>query len=186
MRTAISPWPAVGFFGDKRDVYDAAIALLIRRTSPELEEIFHYMEQGRARALKDRISASAPPATIAAIQRRLAAGSALLEFWMAGPRGAVLWITPSAAGLAPFDALAGTTIDAYLDLLRSGKPSWGEASAQLGAATLGVIAKLPLPQPDNLIVVADGLQAIPFESPACPAPQLLTDRFGATCPHPRC
>ncbi len=180
VRTGISTASLrTGFLGDKRDVYDAAIALLIRQGSPDLEEIFHYMEQGRARALKDRIGGTAQPVTVASIQRRLAAGSALLEFWMDGPRGAVLWITPDGTGLVPFVAPAAAAIDAYIDELRSGKSSWSEASIQLGAATLGVIAKLPSPQPANLILVTDGrLQSLPFESLRVPGTsELLLDRF---------
>ncbi|HEY3441201.1 MAG TPA: CHAT domain-containing tetratricopeptide repeat protein [Paludibaculum sp.] len=168
-----------GFLGDKRDVYDAAIALLARREAPDVEEIFHYMEQGRARALRDRVSASGGPTTIAAVQQRLAAGTALLEYWVAGASGAVIWITGSTAGLAVFDAPANGVIEAYLEQLRSGKATWGGASAGLGAATLGVLGQLGTPAPGNLIIVTDGrLQSLPFESLRVPgSADLVVDRY---------
>lgn len=178
MRTGISAVGLrTGFLGDKRDVYDAAIAILVAQSAPILEEIFHYMEQGRARALKDRISASTGPATVAGIQSRLAPGTALLEFWVAEARGAVVWITPGAAGLVRFDAPAAGAVDAYLESLRSGKEDWQEASVGLGQAALGVLAKLP--QTQNLIIVGDGrLQSLPFESLRLPgSAELLIDRF---------
>lgn len=183
MRTSISTVGLrAGFLGDKRDVYDAAITLLVEQDSPKLEEIFHYMEQGRARALKDRISVQAGPATIAGIQKRLSPGSALLEFWLADPHGAVIWITPAAAGLLRFDAPAAGMIDAYLDTLRSGQAAWQDASAKLGTATLGVLAKLPQPATSQLIIVGDGrLQSLPFESLRLPgSDELLIDRFAVS------
>lgn len=178
MRTGISTVGLrAGFLGDKRDVYDAAIALLAAEESPGLEEIFRYMEQGRARALKDRIRETANPASIADIQRRLAPHTALLEFWVAEPHGAVLWITSAAAGLVRFKAPEAGAIEAYLESLRSGRADWRAASEKLGKATLGVLGKLPVV--DQLIIVGDGrLQSLPFESLQAPGfNQLLIDRF---------
>jgi CHAT domain-containing protein/tetratricopeptide (TPR) repeat protein len=89
------------FLADKRDIYDAMIALRLRESAPPMREIFRWMEHSRARTLADRVGSAPSESTLEAVQSRLRPDQALLEFWSAGEDAAMIWITSTAAGLAP-------------------------------------------------------------------------------------
>ena len=143
------------FLAGKRDVYDAAIRLAVHSPRPDIEAVFHLMEQTRARttqeqlalfdrnqkpedilqlrALRARITArptaaleaqyealelkmgsNRAPLSLAALQQRLDANTAVLLCWSAGKDNAVLWVTRAAHGLHsgplagfPFERLKG-------------------------------------------------------------------------------
>ncbi len=162
MRTGIS---SIGlksaFLGDKRDVFDAAIRVLLREAVPDAGVIFRYMEQGRARTLKDRLSAASPALTIADVQGRLSRDTAMLEYWMSSGHAALIWITASASGVTTLASLEDEKIDMLVEQLRSGKSGWAALSREIGAVLL---SQVPASM-SRLIIVPDGkLQSIPFEA----------------------
>ena len=89
------------FLADKRDVYDSLIALRLRDPASSAAEIFGWMERSRARTLVDRTRGGmhAPEVRLEEIERRLAPGTVLAEFWVSARRRAAVWITRDGAGL---------------------------------------------------------------------------------------
>lgn len=153
------------FLADKRDVYDALIALRLREPAPPAEEIFSWLERSRSRTLRDRLAGAtpAPEPSLAAIQSRLPPETLLIEYWMGSRQTAALWITPTAAGLvrleAPSDRLRAL-VTQFHDAAQKSESDWRELSRTLGGRLL---AGAPLSR--RLIVVPDGaLSALPFEA----------------------
>lgn len=143
------------FLANKRDVFDAAIELLLRRSNPPLPRLFVLMEQSRARALRDKVGRSAiVPLDI--VQLRFGKGEVLTEVWTSASRYAVLMITGEGASLHH-----GT---------------WNAAEAERfaksliapGSATRAVIPWFTRAIPKDtrsLIVSPDGpLHLVPFEA----------------------
>jgi tetratricopeptide (TPR) repeat protein len=85
------------FLADKRDVYDALIALRLRDSAPAAE-LFRWMEQSRARVLSEQTS-QARDVTLATIQSRVPRETVLVETWSGADTSATLWISPSDAGV---------------------------------------------------------------------------------------
>ena len=86
------------FLADKRDVYDALIALLLRKN--DVPEAFLFLEKSRARAFQDRLAADdlrgqgAPAAlSLSEVRTYLDDSTILLEFWTSERRLALLWCT---------------------------------------------------------------------------------------------
>lgn len=80
------------FLANKRDVYDAAIGVLLRQRNPSAPALFALMEQSRARALRDKVGRSkAQP--LEEVQNRLQERSVLAEVWTGRSRYALLMIT---------------------------------------------------------------------------------------------
>jgi tetratricopeptide (TPR) repeat protein len=73
------------FLPNKRDVYDAAIALELKGT-PDPQRLFTRMERTRSRMLPD-------------VQAKLATGSLFLEYWIGEGQLAVLWANNKQAGV---------------------------------------------------------------------------------------
>ncbi len=139
------------FLADKRDVYDALIALRLRdaRTTPA--EILQWMERSRARTLLDRVRGKVPLAEARpeAIAGLLPAGGVLAEYWLGKNQAAAVWVTRSGSGLVRFDSPA---FDGRM------------------------LAGIPLAK--SLIVVPDGaLSTLPFETFTIPgSKELLVER----------
>lgn len=148
------------FLADKRQVYDAAIALLVKQPSPPLDRIYRLMENSRSRILQDSFG-SRPGAGLKVIQGRLDHGTALMELWSGPDSIAVLYVTRSGVDLRVFPAIdvAGFR-KAILDT-----GGWTGPASRIGAMLLsGLPSSLT-----NLIVVPDGaLALIPFELLALP------------------
>jgi tetratricopeptide (TPR) repeat protein len=126
------------FLADKRDVYDALIAVRLRDPNVQPEEVFDWMERSRARTLLDRVAVHSqlPRLSLAELQARLGTATTLVEFWVGTDQGAALWATNSRTGLVRFShvSLDGRILDG-------------------------------VPLQKHLIVVGDGMLAsIPFES----------------------
>jgi hypothetical protein len=121
------------FLGDKAEAYDGAIRVSLRSPTPDVSELFCYMEQGRARTLRDRISRTSIPPGVKDIQKRLGPGTAVVEYWKSGEETAALWITASSTVVAR----CGRVRDDALSLLVEDpvrRRDWG--SADLGTALL--------------------------------------------------
>jgi len=91
------------FFADKRDAYDALIALLFE-SKHNLAEIFSFLEKSRARNFQDRFQgqrgdSSADPATFEQSCTALRPETALLEYWTSDDHVGVLWCTLKASGM---------------------------------------------------------------------------------------
>ena len=161
------------FLADKRDVYDALIALEVERPHPPAGLIFTLMERSRARTLEERSrSGPVPPPGLEAIQAAVPPDTVLLDFWVSGGRAAVVWLTHSGAGVLPRDSAFRKTIAPFVDALGSGTEDWKSASRELGTELLAGV-----PSARHVVVVADGpLVLLPFEVLARPdSGRLLID-----------
>lgn len=145
------------FLADKRDVYDALIALRLKDGAPAAE-IFRWMEQSRARSFNDRFSLGSIQ-NLAVIQSHLPADSLLLEFWVTPDSAAAVWISPAGAGIVRYSADINAHAEKLNQALRSGD-GWREPARELGNALLSGV-----PVAKHTIVIPDGsLATIPLEA----------------------
>jgi tetratricopeptide (TPR) repeat protein len=155
------------FLADKRDVYDALIALRLADGAP-VDELFRLIESSRSRALNE----SAAPGSfqdLRAIQSRLDANSTLLDLWTGNGVFAAVWVAHSQAGVMQHSGGIREPAAQLIDALQSGGDGWRELSRTLGATLLSGV-----PVTRHLIVVPDGpLSAIPFEGLAEPGSKAL-------------
>ena len=162
------------FFADKRDVYDAIIKLLLERN--DVPGAFEYMERSRARVFQDRFygrKLSPESLTLASIQSRLDANTALLEFWVGTEGIAAVWVTHDSAGIAQNHFSAGE-MDSFQRLV-SGVPDnlgadWATDFQKLSRFLPAGITPLLQDRYRHVLIVPDGvLSLLPFE--LVPAPQ---------------
>ena len=74
------------FLADKRDVYDALIALRLSDPTASAAELFELIEQSRARTWQDRLQLDAQPLSLGDVQPEIAADTLLLEYLERGVR----------------------------------------------------------------------------------------------------
>ena len=128
------------FLAGKRDVYDAAISLLLDSAKPSLDRIFTLIEQARSRNFRETLPSEAAPLNIPALQSRLREHTLLLDFWVGAGRMAVIWIRRGSAGVVS-------------------RPMPDEKELLSG------IDALTAPDVRHVIVVPDGvLQSVAFEA----------------------
>jgi tetratricopeptide (TPR) repeat protein len=158
------------FLANKRDVYDAAIGLMLDSGGRDPEALFGLLEQARARNLRDAITAGRTPPTLKAAQARLASGTVLLEYWMGPARMAVLAITREGASV--FDAVSDpAAVRGLPELLRG--PDWRGAASVAGSMLLKTVSG----NARHLVIVPDGaLYRIPFEALALPNGRLAIEQ----------
>lgn len=153
------------FLAGKRDVYDALIGELLDLRQPPVAEIFRRMEEGRARNLKELLPAERQAITIESLRAGLDGQTALLAFWTAGDRVAVLWLTQREAGVTHrrvtrperFAELSGA-------LQRKDSTAWEALAAELSPLLLEGVKPLSEASIARLVIVPDGsLHALPFE-----------------------
>lgn len=145
------------FFADKRDIYDALIALRLKRPDPA--RIFGYMERSRARTLLDQMGMQ-DGLGLDALRASLDKHTAFLEFW-ASTRGAAVL-----CGWREGTRLSRIVVDAgNIQRLRDALANGGEWRPAAAALTRSVIPAGLIPRGiRRLIVVPDGaLASIPFE-----------------------
>jgi tetratricopeptide (TPR) repeat protein len=145
------------FFADKREVYDALIALRLKDRDPA--EIFGYMERSRSRTLQDRLQIVGS-FSLERLRASLDGRSAVLEFWLS-PRGAaVLFASRAGAWISPI-TVDSSAVQTLQETLASGG-EWRPAAQTVG---LSAIPANAIPEGvTRLVVVADGaLESIPFE-----------------------
>ncbi len=90
------------FFADKREAYDALIALLLEKG--DTAEAFSFLERSRARNFQDRLRGTngAPQTsslTVEQVRAILAPETVLLEFWTSGNRVGLIWCTRDSSGM---------------------------------------------------------------------------------------
>lgn len=120
------------FLADKREVYDARIALALDSGQP-LPVLFEWMERARSRSFQDRVRL--PRAPLSAVQSRLAPGTLLLSCWTGQGRLALLWAMRDSAGLlqSPFPSDAARRVPALLDALARGSgEEWRDCGGGIG------------------------------------------------------
>jgi len=175
------------FLADKRDVYDALIALLLKKN--EVKESFVFIERSRARTFQDRLVSASPDAaktrpsfpSLDEIQKDLDLSTILMEFWVSGDRIALIWCTRHSYGMQQTQLSAGERESAMgflRGLPRNLGANWREPSAILHRLIAGGLSL-----PSNLhhmLIVPDGwLSSVPFD--LVPSDQnsskLLIERF---------
>jgi CHAT domain-containing protein len=177
------------FLADKRDVYDALIALLLQKN--DASSAFSLLERSRARTFQDRLAQSdknnqaASPLTAEEVRRHLDESSLLLEFWAAGSQIAVIWCTQSTCGqgrrqVSEADQLRMRT---FLQKLPGNlHDNWREQFHLLDP----LLPENAVPRASkirHLLIVPDGwLSAVPFDllHPHPNTDELLIERFDIT------
>ena len=177
-RLQLSPLKA-DFLGDKRDVYDSLIELLLK--NPDSVELFDLMERSRARLFQDRLQELGQGATNARtlklheVQSLLDDSTLLLELWASRSAVAVVWITRDESGITdhPLSLLDRDEISALSrDLPSTSRENWKILSERLGKLLLAGIGPLSRRGIRHLLVVPDGIfNSVPFEF-------LRADAFG--------
>jgi CHAT domain-containing protein/tetratricopeptide (TPR) repeat protein len=170
------------FLADKRDVYDALIALRLSDPTASPGDLFELIERSRARTWQDRLQPMDRPLTLSDVQPRIPADALLLEYWSAANASAMLWASRSAAGIFKQAGSAdeATRLQRMTDAVSSAGEDWRAASVEAGRILLsGLPDDTVLRGVTGLLVVPDGsLAAIPFEALTLPGSRnLLIERF---------
>ena len=170
------PSTRMEFFRDKREVYDARIALGLGVDTAA--DTFALVERSRARAWRDRLQLPAP--TVPGVQAALPAGAVLLAYWLADDGAAVVRVARDGARVFPLVVPAGAIAALDRALRDPGDTTWGVHAAALGAALLppGVLDGVT-----RAIVVPDGpLGAVPFDALVVDGTPLVTRVAVSTLP----
>jgi tetratricopeptide (TPR) repeat protein len=167
------------FLADKRDVYDALIARRLAEPSPSAPAVFELIERSRARTWQDRLQPGGERLALHDVQPKMAPGTLLLEYWTGTDASALVWASPTAAGIARQAAGADdiAAIQRFADVVKGPGDDWRPASSAAGGILL---AGLPdLRGVSRLLVVRDGpLHFVPFEALTVPgAQELVVERF---------
>ncbi len=156
------------FFGDKRNVYDALIALLLKRN--DAATAFEYMERSRARVFQDRFSAEHPGSgsvSMAFVQNHLDGHTALIEYWTGPDAIAAVWMTRHASGIAqsPHSPEQMRDLIQFVTSLPDNlSRSWQQDFEKLASLLPSGIPALHENNFQRLIIVPDGfLSLLPFE-----------------------
>jgi CHAT domain-containing protein/predicted negative regulator of RcsB-dependent stress response len=156
------------FFGDKRNVYDALIALLLQRN--DAAAAFEYMERSRARVFQDRFFRDRPAletTSIASIQNHLDDHTALVEYWTGPDAVAAVWMTRHASGIAQSQlspAQMQELIHFVTGLPDNLNPQWQQDFQKLASLLPAGIPALNDRNFQRLIIVPDEfLSLLPFE-----------------------
>lgn len=166
------------FLADKRDVYDAMTATLLDRATVPVDGLLRQVESGRARNLKEQLP------TGAGIRQQLDARTALLVYWMAGSRMAIVWVTRDASGVVkhPLSQDQGRQLELLLRALqdRNASADWRSLANGLSPLLLPPLHGLPA-SVDRLIIVPDGLlYRLPFEVLALADGSRVVERFAVS------
>ncbi|MBV8516202.1 MAG: CHAT domain-containing protein [Acidobacteria bacterium] len=146
------------FFNDKREVFDAFIALRLQRKAGA-RELFELIERGRSRGWRDRLRLPAH-VELAAVQRALPDDALLLDFWTSSSGSAVIAIGRTSAAVRAI-SVDTAAVRALADALPRGAASAWRAPASTIAR--GLLPPLPAAA-THLAIVTDGaLASIPFE-----------------------
>lgn len=169
------------FLGDKRDVYDALIAVLLKKD--DVVGAFSFLERSRARNFQDRLNggrqAASSPLSLDEVRKYLAPSTVLLEFWTSKNQIALIWCTRDAFGSAQ-KQLSEEQLNSVVNFLRNAPGNLGDNWRQQ-VATLDQILPAGLPEwPDvrSVLIVPDGwLSTVPFELVSIADGSLLINRY---------
>jgi tetratricopeptide (TPR) repeat protein len=146
------------FFNDKREVFDALIALRLRQGA-KVDELFALIERGHSRGWRERVGLKST-VELHAIQRALPSDAMLLDYWTSSYGAAVVVVTRDSSVIRPI-AVDTDSIRALGDALARGAgPAWQAPATKISAQLL---PPLPAGKP-HIVIVTDGkLASIPFE-----------------------
>jgi tetratricopeptide (TPR) repeat protein len=170
------------FLADRRDVYDALIALRLSEDSAAPDEVFPLLERTRARTWQDRMQSEPEPHSLREIQRTMAQGELLLEYWTSAAGSALVWAASTTAGIVQ-QARSGDesqAIQALSDRVSQPGDSWRPASITAGRTLLSGLPDLRAVT--RLIVIPDGpLHFVPFEALTIPGTNdLVIEKFAVS------
>jgi Uncharacterized protein conserved in bacteria len=175
------------FLADKRDVYDALIALLVKKN--DVKGAFSFLERSRARTFQDRLlsTTAGREATrypdLDEIRRYLSSSTILLEFWVSGDHLALIWCTRESFGIEQLQlspAERDNALSFVRELPESLQSNWRERTAVL---TRLISAGLASPKLRHVLIVPDGwLSSMPFDlvPSGSSSGELLIERFDIT------
>ena len=146
------------FFNDKREVFDALIALRLRHGAGP-RELFELIERGHSRGWRERVGLRST-IDLPVIQRALPADAVLLDYWTSSFGAAVVSVTAKTAAVQTI-RVNEESIRALADALARGPGSSWTAPAKRLAAQL--LPKMPAGKPHLVIVTDRALGSIPFE-----------------------
>ncbi len=175
------------FFADKREAYDALIALLLQKG--DAAEAFSFLEKSRARNFQDRLETNSPepqsaPLLLQQARAALARETALMEYWTSGDRIGLIWCTRQAVGLmqkrlSPEDlARVRKTLDATSKGLSDNWRDQVEVFRALLPDNLGFLDGIR-----HILIVPDGwISYVPFDllSAAPDSQSLLIEQYDIT------
>jgi tetratricopeptide (TPR) repeat protein len=146
------------FFNDKREVFDALIALRLRHGA-SARELFELIERGHSRGWRERVGLRSI-VELSAIQRALPADALLLDYWTSSFGAAVVAVTTNTAQIHHI-TVDPEVIHALADALARGAgPAWMDPAMKISAQLL---PPLPAGKPHVVIVIDRALGSIPFE-----------------------
>jgi CHAT domain-containing protein/tetratricopeptide (TPR) repeat protein len=177
-----APSMRVGFLADKRDVYDAAIGLLLKQPKQSKDDIFRLLEKAKARSFQDQVKGLPRDPRLSGISADLPAGTLLLDFWISGSQAAVIWIDHAGSGVEPITAPAAAEMDQLSAELANGTgDGWRTPAASISAKVLQPLRALNSRGYRRIVIVPDGrLQALPFEvlsDPSANGSKLLIENY---------
>lgn len=141
------------FFNDKREVFDALIALRLRHGATAAE-IFDLIERGHSRGWREHLQLPAR-VELRAVQNALDEDTVLLDYWTS----AVVIVTKTSAEVRPVRVDAAE-IRALSIALSRADGGWSSHAKTLAAQLLPPIAE----GKPHVVIVSDGpLASVPFE-----------------------
>jgi tetratricopeptide (TPR) repeat protein len=151
-----------GFFNDKREVFDALIALRLRHGATAAE-LFALIERGHSRGWRERLGLPSK-LDLPAIQRALPAGTLLLDYWTSPSGAAVVSVTAQTARVDSI-RIEPQSIRALPEALARGPGGdWRTLAAKLGAQLLPPPLAGGRDATPHVVIVTDrALASIPFE-----------------------
>jgi CHAT domain-containing protein/tetratricopeptide (TPR) repeat protein len=174
------------FLADKRDAYDALIALLLRENN--VKDAFFFLERSRARTFQDRLVPSdsgkqlaSPVPSLDEVRSYLDNSTVLLEYWASGSQIALIWCTRESYGTQSVQ-LSVAEQEGMLTFLRSLPGNLGadwRQQAALFSRLIPIDSVLPVDLHHALIVPDGWLSSLPFDLiPRPGSPEtLLIERF---------
>jgi tetratricopeptide (TPR) repeat protein len=162
------------FFNDKREVFDALIALRLKRGA-SASELFALIERSHSRAWRDRLGLRTN-VDLRSVQQALAPGVLLLDYWSSPAGAAVVSITSRDARVLPVTVDEAAIASMSATLASGAGATWSPLAARLSAQLLPAIPR----DVQHVVVIADGtLVAVPFELLSS-GPRLLIESCDVT------
>lgn len=163
------------FLADKRDVYDL---LIEHATDPRVA--FRYMEQSRARDIRDRLRIL-PSLDLDRVAAGLSRDEMVLDYWVGRSSAAVLWIAAGKFGLKRLSMTPGDvdSLNALCEALADpAKPGW-RAEAERVSRWLGFAPAIGGADIRHVRIVPDGpLARVPFEVLPLDGATLAVEKLG--------
>jgi tetratricopeptide (TPR) repeat protein len=146
------------FFNDKRQVFDALIALRLRHGAA-IEEPFGLIEREHSRGWRERVGLTSM-VELRAMQRALPDDAVLLDYWTSPSAAAVVVVTSKTAEISPIRVDA-ESVRALTDALAGGDGAgWSAPAAKIAAE---VLPPMPADKPHVVIATEGALASVPFE-----------------------